>query len=558
MPRGTVRYGQDEFGRVLEDTYYSGGRRGGPDLVAVRHGKRPLVLVGDVAPGPWSTANVPIELGAVHRHPAVEEVRSEVDKPAHTVKTQRDANAVAPRIEEKLPDYKVAFQEYWYEADQKTSGRYLVPKTTRPGTTPSHPTDVERGLKEAEHAAGKVHLPEARLVREAGRDVERLAERGLKSTALMIGAKTWRATRWIGNLVLTMIIPMTPLDFAFEIAMALLTRQSEREEREQRRKERALAAVLNDPKFNVAGLIAARVTSAAVYEALLTQWDTNRRLTGFVYARINAVLEVELIRDIRGVEIEDLTRSTPVTVEVSPLYVDYPFELTQIGGEEDLELTDADRARLIREHGMAAGMAAHKRKQRLRLKYTVLPPAITPFDVVLTKVNNLFLDLLYFVAQFENLGEPILASITRFDYSGSYQDMIGGFELQYPAPLRRATCEYCLSYLHWAGKKLSSHPLTEVDLEGTLENPVRGRQRRHAILMSLLEGRDTAHGQNFAYFAEQIKKLVGSPEKDPEVNAAVTELYSGAWVVLADLNRLYRNEKSPEYFYYGPDYKPPK
>lgn len=370
----------------------------------------------------------------------------------------------------------------------------------------------------------------------------------------MIGTKFWRATRWIGNLMLSLIIPMTPLDFAFEIAMALLTGQSEREEREQRRKQRALAAVLNDPKSNVAALIAARVTSAAGYEALLTQWDTNRRLTGFVYARIYAVLEVELFRGVLETEIEDLTRYTPVTVEVSPLHVDYPSELTEIGGEEDLALTDADRARML----AATGMSGSKKKQRLRLKYTVLPLAITPFDIVLTKVNNLFLDLLYFVAQFENLGEPILADITQFDYSGSYQDMIGGFELQYPAPLRRATCEYCLSYLHWAGKKLSSHPLTEVDLEGTLENPVRGRQRRHAILVSLLEGRNTAHGKTFEYLAEQLKELVRSPRKDPDVNAAVTELYKGAWVVLADLNRLYRNVGSPEYFYYGHDYKPPK
>jgi hypothetical protein len=549
LPRGAVEFGHDDFGKILKRVYHSGGRTGGPDLVAVDHARR-RILVGDITAGEWSRATVPLKPGELHRQPA--EIRSEFENPHHLVKTQRDAKELASGLPERFADYEVHFQDRYSESVTKASGRFQVPKNVRPGTTPSHPTDVERGLKQAAHPRGEVHLPKARLVRGAERDVERLAEHGLKFKALVMGAKAWRATRRIGAVALLMFIPMTPLDFAFEIAMALWDLHREKEEREQRRKERALAAVLNDPKFDVAGLIAARVTASAGYDALLTLWDTNPGQSGFVYARINAVLEVELFRDTRNEEVEDATRYTPVAVEVSPLYVDYPFELAEIGDEEDVDLTDADRARML----TTTGLLVRKRKQRLRLKYTVLPPAITPFDVVLTKVNNLFLDLLYFVAQFENLGEPILAGITRFDYSGSYQDMIG-FELQYPAPLRRATCEYCLDYLHWAGKMLSSHPLAEVDLEGTFENPMRGWRRRHAILVSLLEGRDTRYRKNFAYFAAQMTELVGS-SPDPEVNAAVTELYTGAGVVLSDLRRLYRNEKSPEYFYYGPDYEPQK
>lgn len=556
LPRGALEFGHDDFGKVLKRVYHSGGRTGGPDLVAVDRARR-RILVGDVTAGEWSRATVPLKPGELHRQPA--EIRPEVENPHHLVKTQRDAKGLASALPEPFADYEVHFQDRYSESVTKASRRFQVPKTARPGTTPSHPTDVERGLKPAEHPPGKVHLPEARLLREAERDVERLAEHSLKLKALEIGVKTWRATRRIGVVALLMFIPMTPLDFAFEIAMALWDLHREKEEREQRRKERALAAVLNDPKFDIAGLIAARVTASVGYDTLLTLWDTNPRQSGFVYARINAVLEVELFRDMRNEEVEDATRYTPVTVGVSPLYADYPFELTEIGDEENLDFTDADRVRWV---GTAV---VRKRKRRLRLKYTVLPPAITPFDVVLTKVNNLFLELLCFVAQFENLGETILepilaraqAGITPFDYSGSYQDMLA-FELQFPAPLRRATCEYCLGYLHWAGKMLSSHPLTAVDLEGTLENPMRGWRRRHAILVSLLEGRDTRHGKNFAYFAAQMTELVGSSRKDPDVSAAATELYTGAQVVLADLRRLYRNEHSPEYFYYGSDYEPPK
>ena len=572
MPRGTVRYGQDEFGKVLKDVYYSGGGRGGPDLVAVAHGQPPRILVGDVTAGPWSTAEVPIEFGAEHRHPAVEEVRAEVERPAHMVKTQRDANRLASRAPENFPGYSVDFQEYWYEAEQKFSPRSRVPMAARPGVTSGHPTNVERGLEGAEHSTnvgrglegaerstGKVHLPKARLVREAGRDVGRLAELGVKFKALRIGANAWRATRWISGVALMMFIPMTPLDFAFEIAMAISDAYHEKEEREQRRKDLALAAVLNDPKLDLAGLIATRVTSSAGYDTLLTLWDTHPDQTGFVYARISAVLEVQSLRTY-GIEQERVTKYTAVAIKVYPSYSYYPFELTQLGAEEDI--SDAEKERLLKMYAPDEELAIRSlvprgRRQRLQLKYTIVPPAITPFDVVLTKVNNLFLDLLYFVAQFENLGERLRVGITRFDYSGSYEDMIG-WELQYPAPLRRATCEYCLGYLHWTGKMLSSHPLNEVDLYGTLENPIRGWRRRHAILLSLLEGQDTQYGKNFAYFAEQMKDLVGSRGKDPEISAAVTELYIGAAVVLADLRRLYRNEKSPEFFYYGSEYKPPK
>jgi hypothetical protein len=110
MPRGTLWYGHDGFGQILEGVFRSGGRTGGPDLVAVGHRGRGRVLVVDITAGPWSTAHVPVKPGELHRQPA--EIRAETEEVQHLDKTKRDAKAPASGLNGsgEFADYEVYFK----------------------------------------------------------------------------------------------------------------------------------------------------------------------------------------------------------------------------------------------------------------------------------------------------------------------------------------------------------------------------------------------------------------------------------------------------------------
>ncbi|HXJ82565.1 MAG TPA: hypothetical protein VMS64_28250, partial [Candidatus Methylomirabilis sp.] len=79
---------------------------------------------------------------------------------------------------------------------------------------------------------------------------------------------------------------------------------------------------------------------------------------------------------------------------------------------------------------------------------------------------------------------------------------------------------------------------------------------RFGLLMSLLEGNNTAYGKNFLYFTERVKHLVKRGEKSEEIVAALDELYAGARSIWYDLERIERNLHKPEYYYFGPQYVP--
>ena len=198
-------------------------------------------------------------------------------------------------------------------------------------------------------------------------------------------------------------------------------------------------------------------------------------------------------------------------------------------------------------------MTAKKQRQRRTLKYTIYPPLITPFDILVTRINNYFLDLVYFIGTFNNMAEGLMEHFEGFDYRYDYQAQFS-LQIEYPPPLNPAVCEYCLAYLHWVVKLLSEHPLNEVDIQGTLEDPTKGWQRRLGIILSLYEGRNTKYGKNFSVMAEKVKSLVKGPQSE-EVSAAITELYVGAREIWVDINRIESNIGKPEYFYYGPKFK---
>jgi hypothetical protein len=397
-------------------------------------------------------------------------------------------------------------------------------------------------------------LPKIRVTRGAGV--------GKLTKTLAIGRGALRATRLLlgAGVMMYLVPPLKMWEWAVEIGFRLFevfqARQHE-EERESRRKQQALRCAIVDNAGVVEQLMTAKVVSDAQYQALVTAWDRNRKIAGFVYARLNVLIEQEVFRGPMYKEIEDLTRYRAVTVDLGATSAYHDFELTGIGDEHQVELTASDRSYLdgaIRKGFYYVGK--QKWIQRYRLKYTIQTPAITPFDIALMKVNNLFMDLLTFAIEFQT-AKPVLEHLTQMDYSAAgYEEMIGG-PLEFPKPLNRSVCHYCLSYLHWVGSELSTHHLRQADLEGNLEAPRRGWERRRDVLWRLLVGRgSTKHGLNFAYFAEQMGKIVSEPLDDPELQSSATELYSTAYVVLSDLRRIDNLQTNPEYYYFGPSYRP--
>ncbi|HKO96747.1 MAG TPA: hypothetical protein VJU86_07140 [Pyrinomonadaceae bacterium] len=463
------------------------------------------------------------------------------------------------------------FSSKW-NAHIGVQGRHSIPNYNVPGEhsiTPSTSeplTNVERGL-EAPHKPtaavhhsvpdSKPHLPSKKLANAGnlGEGAITMAGRGFKARSLTIGVKTWRAARTVGKVLVLCFVPLSALDVVLEVAFALWDRHAAKKEKERQAKQLALEAVFKaDKETNVLQDAIRKniVNNQRVQADFFRTWELNKNYPGFQYARLKAILEVESYRGVMGQESDAPSKYRLASLSVIPTDWAHDLTLETIGEEKAAAQTDKEKAELFRKEGLAGSLKVVKRQ---KLSYTIVPPLLTPFDIVVTKINNLFLDIAFFVAQFSDSGESMMESFNGFNYRYSWSDQFG-LQLQFPSPLKASVCEYCLAYLHYSAKQLSRHALEEQDLEGNLEDPVRGRQRRFWLLQSLLEGSGTRYGKNFADFTKQLKSLVKAGEKDPEVVAALEELYAGARSIWQDLGRIESNMKKPEYYYFGPRYVP--
>lgn len=433
------------------------------------------------------------------------------------------------------------------------------------------PTDVERGIAAAEkvepraaetlaHAAEELPPPKAGA--GAVRAAEQLAPRvvdtlghGVRAgRALRIGVGAWRVARTIGKVAILCFVPLKALDIALEVALQLWDRQREKEERRARDKQRSLEAVFKESDRVQQAIQRAILANQAQQQAFLTDWDERPKANAFWYARLTATLEVVNLMNLANEELEGARSYKLVGLSVTATNWAHAFEISD-GQPEQQEQTEADALRAL-EQGVYPA-AVRKTAKRRTLKYTIVPPLVTPFDIVVAKINNLFLDLIQFIAYFSDMGETMKESFSGFDYKHDWEDQFG-FALQYPRPLNEAKCRYCLGYLHWAAKTLSQHPLEQQDLEGNLEDPQKGWRRRFWLLQRVLEGPRRDNYNNFSHFAEALKRIAGPGSISSEISAAQNELYLGARVIWHDLHRVEAAMAKPESYYFGPDYRPPR
>jgi hypothetical protein len=372
----------------------------------------------------------------------------------------------------------------------------------------------------------------------------------LKARSLAVGVKAWKAVRTVGKIFVHCFVPLTVLDFVLEIAFALWDREREKEERAQREKQKSLEAVFKQ-KSRIQSLIQSKIlNNTSLFDEFVESWDRNRKFQGFLYARLSAEVDIETFRNVIGQELEELTNYTVVgPVEVFHTNWASRFEFTDIGVEKEVDKTNSDINRLLGQ-GVTYPQNARKFIRKKRLKYTIVPPLITPFDIITTKINNLFLEVASLVTEANGWRGMDQIGFTSFNYNCSYDEQFT-VALEFPHPLNESACRYCLSYLHWAAGQLSQHALTEQDLEGNLEDPTKGRERRFWLLMALLEGRSTRYKKNFSFLAERVRELVKGGGESEEVASVLEELYIGARAIWYDLERIGANIGRSEYLYFG-------
>jgi hypothetical protein len=547
---------------------------GGPEFFAVDTVNR-KILVGDITANPATTTQ--IRIGGLRKLP---HGIGGWEGRHHLEKTVEYAEQLAYNLPEELKDCEVVAQDRYRESESHLkvsrevpvyrNGKFLRPSAAKRFS--SYIDDAARGISSANQAvANRLESVSAIAGKKGILGATSVAP---KAKSLTIGIKAWKVVRSVGRVAvwcLKVLDKLLPGGFLLDIALALLEREREKEERKRREKQKALEAVFKlennitagqfrfdkklEEETKVQSLIQSKIlNNAALFDEFVQDWDNNRKFMGFLYARVNAELHIEGYRDLMtNKDTEAFTTYTVTSLEVNSTSWAHDFDWTEIGEEKEVKKTESDIKRLI-ENGVLYPEFFKKLVKRKRLKYTLVPPLFTPFDIVVTKINNLFLDMVIVIDSFHRTGG--IANFTGFNYKCSWNEQFS-VALEFPHPLNESTCRYCLSYLHWAAGTLSQHPLAAQDLEGNLEDPRKGWRRRFGLLMRLLEGQDTRDKKNFSFVAGRIKELVKGSGKSEEVVSALEELYMGARAIWYDLERIEANISKTQYYYFGPSYQKP-
>ena len=425
----------------------------------------------------------------------------------------------------------------------------------------TRPTNVERGLETVEKSRphAEPHLPKlgASTAAHVAESSVNAAERSSRLRSLKIGLKAWRAARVVGKVLITCFVPLKALDIVLEIAMAIWDHERAKAEQKEQEKQRTLEAVFKQGAPTIEKGIQAIVSSGATVQGFMDAWERSTRHTGFHYARLRAVVEVQSFRGLASGRIETIDSMTTyrlVSLNVKATSAFHDFEIEEHGEEKEVEKTDKEKVALYLK-GHSSSDLFRKTLRNRSLGYTIVPPLHTPFDVVVTKINNLFVDVTTVITGITGSADAWLDGFQSFNFARGWKEQFD-LEPQFTAPLNPPVCEFCLSYLFASAKVLSRHPLEPQDVEGNLEDPRKGYGRRFDLLATRVDHDRAPYNKNFSDFVGQIGKLVKSGRADADMAAAVEKLQVGARSIWNDLRRIEDNIKNPEYYYLGPNYKP--
>jgi hypothetical protein len=556
-----AKYNEAQLGKVNERVFQMGDT--GPESIPVRNPKEAL------------KATIKVNEGAVGQfspkwfQDRIHEIRARGDRQlakrlqqawdrgkihAHVVRVDKDGWGTLDADGDKTNRWKIFKQRAIPVNPTK------APHIDQPNSI----TNDERGLKGRDPVGHqKPSKPSTQVVpRKLGIEA---ARETLRATTL--GVKVWRVTRRIGSILIKAFLPLTVLDLVIEIALLFWDAERDKDERDERDKQQVLEKISTDKYLQalVEDKIRSEIlTTAAIQESFIRLWNEDEDFPGFLYARLEFSFEKIAFFAASGKEIADRTKYFGGSLSVLPAYsghADHVFELTK-GEEKHALVTSEDKEKYGKRDLDRIGKKA---RQPMILKYTIPTPIFTPFDIVITKINNLFLDIVYFIGAFSGKSDVYMQRFQGFNYRGNYRDQFSPPSLiEFPDPLYKPFCDFSLKYLHSAARHLSRHPLKQNDIIDTIEDPKKGYLRRHGLLMSLTNGKGEKFNfdNNFDKFTKKFSVLVKDSAHAPqEIKNAINELYTGARSVWYDLRRIETDmllDNHIEYYYYGPKYKKPK
>jgi hypothetical protein len=439
-------------------------------------------------------------------------------------------------------------------------------------------TQLRETLTSQKRELARVALESRASARRAAADPAVATGRGLTGeTRLSRAVRVFALTRRIGRFAVTVFVPLTVLEVAFEIALLILEWDQQRRAADKQEWNRVIQFLVG-PKRTIAVLFVRKYTAAIgdVVEKLVDQqmndaghpenflhwlnrWNADKNWLGFVYPKIEAALmRQELINPFAGAHSIRyfLTAGQPVVrFTTDSLLARAEREETEIG-----TFSPSDPANLFTGGAQNAPQNAYKevrdaatgerylresdafgvywtRAKMVTVRYIVPSPVLTPFDYVIFKCRTLIVEILQFISRYD---ESFVVQFPFESVSGLW-DINWYDKAQFPAPIHSENARWCIATLYGIIKRLTRHTAGFDDLRG------QGKERRRQLLVELVPPnssrrvlRDVALRLN-AIAGDLTERQLVEPA-DPELASITnTHLSDSAFEIQDDLERIYRD-----------------
>jgi hypothetical protein len=392
-------------------------------------------------------------------------------------------------------------------------------KTSAAKKVTSEAVRAEKNLALNRAVADRGLGSKATELKTAGRAVAAV-ERGISAGGkISRAARFFSLTKTVGKFAVAVFLPLSFLDLAFQIALWIFESDQKRRAADKEEWNRIINFLVGyqgdiDVPFVkqyklgindlVQKLINQRLTDPSYSLNFLywfNNWESNKKWVGFVYAKIEVTLMRQELTYVHP-DTENriryfLNNNRPVInfaqlalfINNSKTVTDIGYYMPQdaynlfTGGENN----DPNRVyRAMKEQNKNIGEPGEKYFEEMKLysisvanassvkvKYIVPSPVLTPFDFVIFKCRNLVIEILQFIAKYEQyfIVDMPFDNIWGVNW---YEDM------QFSHPINTENVHWCINSLYWVISNLSTHTADYDD------KTTEGKDRRWRILADVI------------------------------------------------------------------------
>lgn len=425
-------------------------------------------------------------------------------------------------------------------------------------------------------AAGVEAVPSTPHVSTAARVAE--AERRIEKGARLLRALSM--TKTVGKIAIQLMVPISALDWALELALYLRAWDEDRRQKPAREVARVMEFVFGvadtvpDPfvKFympsigtwfwgEVRGQIDAERGEFNMAH-WVERWDANKTWTGFAYAHVAA----DFIRSEHTPN--GAAKKAPYPIRyfagsVVPHFSDWSKASDRTVTERNVRTLQPQDSENMFTHGVVGDPMNWSDDVSLRTDYlyrqvrqsivtveiTFPTPVVTPFDILAFKCRDLQTEVLRFISKFDEnfmVTSPYTQSgfFTTYWYEG----------VQFPAPIKSRQAHLGLRALFDLAAELDTHPAKKNE-PVSIAWERRQRLAEHYSQANRL--RPVREIANSLYALASDKEVFASyrPNQDPELGYLRTQtLYDAALSIEEGFTRIHdamtRDLKSPKSFEY--------